>query len=616
MRSAISVLVSVAISLAFFAIVDPALAGSATWSANPTSSNWVTDANWTPTTVPSFPGDIATFQTSSQTSVSLANAIEIGGIVFAQGANPYTITTGVQYTFVISGAGITNNSGVLQTFVINGGMSFTNAATAGNLIMFQNHGGITFTGAANAGSATFNVLHAGMTFRDSTSAASANITALDYSAAGVIFRDLSTAADAQITVSGYQGGSVEFEDSSTAGNSTLTAANGASISFLGHSTAGTATLSASSATILFNENSTGEMSRVILNDANGALNFSAHAAAGGSVGSIEGYGVVLLGSTTLTVGTNNASTTYSGQIQSPFSGTLVKTGTGTLTLTNSNTYRAGTRIDHGTLRASHDLAFGGIPVSAGLPNYVSVAPGAALTLDSGATNNYIVDVASLIIATGSTVNLNFTGNSDRVRSFILDGVTQPPGTYGGPFSRASTQLPQFNGNGTIVAVAKAVSRKVHGDAGAFDIDLPFAGGPGIECRDGNGDYQVVVTFVNNVTFSYVAIGVGTGYVSSYSGSGTNTVIANLTGVSNAQVIYVSIHDLNDGFGSTEAIIPMGILVGDVNGNGTVNVSDVVAVKSQLGPVTVSNFRADVNPNGIVNASDIVKVKTLLGTSLP
>ena len=569
-------------------------------------------------TVPGFPGDIATFQTSSQTNVSLIFAIEIGGILFVPGANLFTITIGNQYTLVISGAGITNNSGVLQTFT-GGTVSFTNAATAGNLITFQNPAGITFTGSANAGSATFNFLGGGggMTFNDSTSAASANITAPDYSRSVVSFSDLSTAANAQITVAGYYGGSVVFRDGSTAGNSTITAADAAPISFFGHSTAGTATLNASNTTIELSENSTGEMSRVILNNTYGALDIGAHIAPGVSVGSIEGYGEVGLGVNTLTVGANNASTTYSGQIQDRYAGTLVKTGTGTLTLANSNGYHAGTRIDNGTLRASHDGAFGGIPVNVIIPNYVSVAPGAALTLDSGATNNYIVDVASLIIATGSTVNLNFTGNPDRVRSFILDGVTQPPGIYGGPFSSATTHLPQFNGTGTIVAVAKAVSRKVHGDAGMFDIDLPLAGGPGIECRDSNGDYQVVVTFTNNVTFSYVAVGVGTGYVSSYSGSGTNTVTANLTGVSNAQVIYVSIHDLNDGYGTTEMIIPIGILIGDVSGNGTVNASDIAAVKTQLGqPVTTSNFRADVNPNGIVNASDVVKVKTLLGTSLP
>jgi autotransporter-associated beta strand protein len=588
-------------------IEEPVFAGSATWLANPISSNWGTDANWTPMTSPCCPGDIATFQTSSQTSVSLANAIEFGGIVFAPGANQFTITTGGQYNITISGAGITNNSGALQTIVTNGWVTLTNFATAGNLITVQ--GGFAFAGSANAGSATFN---GGAIFNNSASATSANING------SVAFRNLSTAADAHIAVGDIGVGNyAHFSDSSTAGNSTITADNSSTISFSGSSTAGTATLNANHATIAFNENSTGEMSRVILsNDMNNVLDISGHAAPGVSVGSIEGYGTVFLGNRSLTVGANNSSTTFSGHIQDSVVGSVVKVGTGTLTLTNSNAYRAGTSIDDGTLRASHDSAFSGVGGSISMPNYVSVAPGATLTLDSGVTNDYIDNLASLIVATGSTVNLNFTGNPDRVRSLIVDGVTQPPGIYGGPLSGAPNQLPQFNGTGTIIAAAKAVSRKVHGDAGAFDIDLPFAGGPGIECRDGTGEYQVVVTFINNVTFSYVSI-LGTGYVSSYDGSGTNTVTANLAGVGNVQVIYITLHDLNDGSGPTNWAFPMGVLIGDVNGNRTVNASDVVAVKTQLGqPATASNFRVDVNPNGIVNASDLLKVKSLLGTTLP
>ena len=307
-------------------------------------------------TAPCCPGDTATFQTSSQTSVSLANAIEFGGIVFAPGANQFTITTGGQYNWGISGAGITNNSGALQTIVINhpGQMFLHNVATAGNLITFQNYGyGITFAGSSNAGSASFNP-GGYISFNDSTSATSANITD-----SLVTFRNLSTAADAHIADSG-----VSFSDSSTADNSTITAAPSYSISFSGSSTAGTATLSATHATIAFNENSTAEMSRVILgNDVNTLLDISGHAAPGVRVGSIEGYGTVFLGGRSLTVGANNSSTTFSGHIQDNSIGSLVKTGTGTLTLTNSNSYRAGTRIDEGTLRASHDGAFSGVPVS-------------------------------------------------------------------------------------------------------------------------------------------------------------------------------------------------------------------------------------------------------------
>ena len=47
----------------------------------------------------------------------------------------------------------------------------------------------------------------------------------------------------------------------------------------------------------------------------------------------------------------------------------------------------------------------------------------------------------------------------------------------------------------------AVSRKTHGAAGAFDINLPLTGSSGIECRSGGatGDHQLIVTFASPVT---------------------------------------------------------------------------------------------------------------------
>jgi hypothetical protein len=64
-------------------------------------------------------------------------------------------------------------------------------------------------------------------------------------------------------------------------------------------------------------------------------------------------------------------------------------------------------------------------------------------------------------------------------------------------------------------------------------------------------------------------------------------------------------------------ISMGVLVGDVTGNGTVNATDVALDKSQVGqPVTGSNFREDVNANGVINVADVAQVKANVGTSLP
>ena len=614
-------------------------AASATWSANPPSGDWNSASNWVPMTVPNGPNDDATFQTSNQTIVSLSADTEVNGIIFNSGASLFEIINGTAVTLTISGTGVTNSSGITQTFFISGHMAFTNASRAGDLTSFDNvHGTITFFNSASAGSATFTSYPGSiMSFSNSSTAESVNVTLLRRNgpkgaAAQALFVNSSSAANALFTING--GALLQFSNTSSAGASTLITNGGVGgegpglTVFAGDSAAMTATLIANSATsidqagrIIFRDNATGDMASVKV-FGNGSLDISEHAALSVAIGSIEGDGYVFLGGKRLIVGGNDASTTLSGHIQdgglqSDLGGSLVKTGTGTLVFADSNTYSGGTTIDSGTLRASLDHALGGSPQNGG---YVCVGPDATLTLDSGETNDYIANAVSLCIVTGSTVNLNFSGNPDRLRSLILDGVTQPPGLYGGAVSSAPNQLPQFAGPGQILATTKAVSRKVHGAAGSFDIDLPLTGPPGIECRSGGGsggDYQLVVTFFNPVTFTNAAVTAGTGFVVSTSGNGTTIVTVNLSGVANAQTISVALFDLNDGVNTTNLVIPIGVLIGDVNANRFVNASDIAQAKAQVGqPVTTSNFRADVNPNGIINASDVVHVKSLSSTSLP
>ena len=64
-----------------------------------------------------------------------------------------------------------------------------------------------------------------------------------------------------------------------------------------------------------------------------------------------------------------------------------------------------------------------------------------------------------------------------------------------------------------------VSRKIHGSAGTFDINLPLTGNPGIECRSGgtSGTYTMVFTFANPLTsVSSASVSSGTGSVNSSS----------------------------------------------------------------------------------------------------
>lgn len=179
----------------------------------------------------------------------------------------------------------------------------------------------------------------------------------------------------------------------------------------------------------------------------------------------------------------------------------------------------------------------------------------------------------------------------------------------------------------------ATSLKVHGDAGSFPINLPLTGTPGIECRSGgpNGDYQLIVTFSQPITFSTAAVTSGTGHVSgasvtrdSYSrrlrnsdGNSETQVTINLTGVANAQVITVGLFDVTDGTHNGDVGIRMAVLVGDTTANGTVNVTDISQTKSQSGhAVTADNFRADVTANGVITATDVSLVKSKSGTALP
>jgi hypothetical protein len=164
----------------------------------------------------------------------------------------------------------------------------------------------------------------------------------------------------------------------------------------------------------------------------------------------------------------------------------------------------------------------------------------------------------------------------------------------------------------------AVSRKVHGSAGTFDIGLPLAGTPGIECRTGGttNDYQIVVTFGGPVTFSNARVTQGTGSVSSTSTNGSQVFI-NLTGVTNAQTIQVTLVAVNDGTATTDISIPMSVLVGDTTADKFVNSADISQTKSQSGQgVTTANFREDVNADGFINSADISLVKSKSGTALP
>jgi phosphatidylinositol-3-phosphatase len=157
---------------------------------------------------------------------------------------------------------------------------------------------------------------------------------------------------------------------------------------------------------------------------------------------------------------------------------------------------------------------------------------------------------------------------------------------------------------------RAVSRKIHGNAGAFDVPLPILGTPGIECRSGGttGDFQMVVTFGTPLASAEAQVTQGTGSVSSTSVSG-NQVFVDLTGVANAQTIQVTLLAVDDGATTNNLTIPMSVLLGDVNASGVVTSGDTNLCKAQaLQPVTNANFRNDINASGAITTGDVNIIK--------
>jgi hypothetical protein len=172
-----------------------------------------------------------------------------------------------------------------------------------------------------------------------------------------------------------------------------------------------------------------------------------------------------------------------------------------------------------------------------------------------------------------------------------------------------------------LSLAGLSSRKTHGAAGTFDVDL--LGVPGIECRSGGGtnDYTVVFRFSNNLSSvgnATITMGTGT-IVSRMIGSDPHEYLVNLTGVANPQHLTINLTNVQDVNGNTAASIfgTLHLLIGDTNGNMVVNAADVAQTKSRLGQaVNATNFRSDINANGSINAADNAIIKSNSGTSLP
>ncbi|HJT82000.1 MAG TPA: dockerin type I domain-containing protein [Chthoniobacterales bacterium] len=234
-----------------------------------------------------------------------------------------------------------------------------------------------------------------------------------------------------------------------------------------------------------------------------------------------------------------------------------------------------------------------------------------LSAGSESAPGYITTSVNLpAAANGQTIQLKWRlGSDNTIAPAVNPGARIDTITLGVPVC-----------GGSAPSVISAVSRKVHPGAGTFDVPLPLVGvngAVGIEPRTEAtpGVHTMVVSFANPVTVGDAKVTTGTGTASaSVAGS---VVKIDLTGVTNAQRIGVTLSNVNDGTRVGSILVPMGVLLGDVTGNGTVSNTDVSNVKGQVSaPVTSSNFRHDVTANGAISNTDVSTTKAQVDTVLP
>ena len=146
---------------------------------------------------------------------------------------------------------------------------------------------------------------------------------------------------------------------------------------------------------------------------------------------------MLLAGHSLSVGSNNLNTTFSGSIQE--SGTLIKDGTGTLTLAGANTQNGGTTINAGMLIASNRsgsaTGTGKVNVKAGTLGGKGIISGAVTVGTGSGTGAFLTPSVgsnqpvtltlkkTLTFKADSTYIYKLNTNNGRADQVIVKGVT-------------------------------------------------------------------------------------------------------------------------------------------------------------------------------------------------
>jgi hypothetical protein len=281
-----------------------------------------------------------------------------------------------------------------------------------------------------------------------------------------------------------------------------------------------------------------------------------------------------------------------------------------------------------------NMALGYTTSNAAAPNFPSLAYSGRLATDP--LNTLPQTEVQLIAGAGSQANTcgghpcNRWGDYSSMSLDPADECTfwytneyyssQANGTAGNWQNRiGSFKFPSCASVAPPPVFAGAVSRKVHGGAGTFDLPLSLVSVTNPTTEPRLGPVQtIVLTFNKAITAATATITEGTATAAAPTFSG-NDVIVGLTGVTNKQYVTVALTNVasSDGGSGGSGSVRIGFLAGDVNQSRVVTVADVVLVNAQIThPVTAANYLKDLNASGAITVGDKVIANANVTKALP
>jgi autotransporter-associated beta strand protein len=405
------------------------------WNGGGSDENWIDGANWVAGSPPG-PGYSLDFAGQTGLAPFMDSSYNVYNLMFDNTAGTFDI--GASGNMLTLTGAVTNNSANVQIVnvpIVLGSPVTFNAATAdlnfgqtiannGNLLSITDGRHSTTVDGAVSGAGGLSYLGTGTNMLLGVNTFGGNIIisngTLAVSGAGQLGGGSYPGAIADNGMLTFNSSAQQSLLGSISGTGALNQNGSGQLTLVGsNSFTGPATITAGTLSV----SNTFALQYSTLNFNSGGVTFNGITAAtfGGLSGS-KNLSLLnqLSAPITLTVGTNNANTTFSG-ILSGAGSSLVKIGTGTLTLAGANTYSGTTAVNAGTL----ELPAGGVISGGALGGGGFLVDGGALT-SSGTTSFNPVNNAFLESSGTANLGILTEPNNDGLLIKITGGTFSAP----------------------------------------------------------------------------------------------------------------------------------------------------------------------------------------------